>query len=218
MLHFNPGCALCLYKPETVHTLVTFLKTQFPDIALHNICCHYDPKVPAGARIVNICAGCDRRFRTLYEGVSTVSLWEILHETDSFPFPDYGGLTLSIQDPCPVRERPEVHRAVRSLLNRMNIQVVEPEHSGTRSVCCGDSFYPHLPAENIREKMRQRANAMPCDAVCVYCISCIKSMHTGGKRPRYLLDLLLGEPTEPQVTDTAEWHRTLEEYRASHTQ
>jgi len=218
MLYFNPGCALCLYKPEAVHTLIAFLKTRFPDITRHSICCHYDPNVLAGARIINVCAGCDRRFRTLYEGVSTVSLWEILDESDGFPFPDYSGMTLSIQDPCPVRERPEVHRAVRSLLGKMNIQVSEPVHAGTRSICCGDSFYPHFPIEEIHEKMRKRANIMPCDQVCVYCVSCIKSMHIGGKVPRHLLDLLLGESTEPQVTNTVAWHTLLEEYRALHMQ
>jgi len=98
----------------------------------------------------------------------------------------------------------------------MNIQVIEPEHSGTCSICCGDSFYPHLPVAEIHKKMRKRADAMPCDEVCVYCVSCIKSMHIGRKRPRHLLDLLLGESTEPQVTDTVAWHTLLEGYRALH--
>jgi len=123
MVYFNPGCALSLYKPEMAQTLLAFLKTQFDNISLHTICCHYDPKVPAGARIINVCAGCDRRSRTLYEGVSTISLWEVFDETDRFPFPNYGGIAISIQDPCPIRDRPEIHRAVRSLLYKMNMQV-----------------------------------------------------------------------------------------------
>lgn len=37
---------------------------------------------------------------------------------------------------------------------------------------------------------------MPCEEVVVYCASCITSMSVGGKRPRYLLDLLFGEDTD----------------------
>lgn len=52
--------------------------------------------------------GCDRRFRTLYEGISTSSLWELLNESDNFPFPDYKGMEVSIRDPCPVRNTPAI--------------------------------------------------------------------------------------------------------------
>jgi len=137
---------------------------------------------------------------------------------DYFPFADYQQISLSIQDPCPVRGRPEVHRAVRSLLGKMNIQVVEPVRFGERSVCCGDSFYPRLSIEEVHNKMCERGAAMSCDEVCVYCVSCIKSMHIGNKRPRYLLDLLMGEATEPQECNTEKWHEQLREYRAMHTQ
>ena len=80
-----------------------------------------------GSVIVNVCAGCDRRFRTLYNGISTISLWEALVALDNFPFPDYHGMEVSVHDPCPVRNAPAVHRAVRELLKRMNIRVREAE-------------------------------------------------------------------------------------------
>ena len=216
MIYFNPGCALNLYKPEMEQRLLTFLETQYDKVSLHSICCHYDPKVPKGSKIINVCAGCDRRFRSFYEGVSTISLWEVVDAADSFPFPNYQGLTLSIQDPCPVRKRPDVHRAVRSLLKKMNIQLLEPAEHSEKSVCCGDSFYHKLSAEEVHEKRVARANAMPCDEVCVYCVSCINSMHVAGKKPRHLVDLLMGESTKPREYDTARWHELLKEYRASH--
>ncbi len=57
---------------------------------------------------------------------------------------------------------------------------------------------------------------MPCDDVCVYCVSCIKSMHIGGKNPRHLIDLLMGESTEPQISDTIKWHEQLQDYIEEH--
>ena len=214
--YFNPGCALSIYKPETEARILGLLQPIYPCIQPHRICCRHDPQLEAGSLIINVCPGCDRRFRSLYPGISTLSLWEALDSTDAFPYPDYHGLKLSVHDACPVREKPQIHQAVRSLLKRMNIEVVEAARHGTRSVCCGDSFYPDLPTEKVHQQMRKRAHSMPCEEVCVYCVSCIKSMHIGGKRPRYLIDLLMGEVTDPQVYDTVQWHDQIQEYIDRH--
>ena len=161
-----------------------YLQTYEPQIQLHQICCCHNPCLPTGSVIINVCAGCDRRFRTLYDGISTISLWELLCRQDQFPFPDYHGMEVSIHDPCPVRNTPAVHRAVRELLGKMNIKVVETEKRGENSICCGDSLYPHHSMEEIRSAMKRRADSMPCSRVVVYCVSCIKAMHIcPSKRP-----------------------------------
>jgi Fe-S oxidoreductase len=166
--------------------------------------------------IINVCAGCDKRFSALSGGVSTVSFWEVMDKFDTFEYPNYKGLQMSLHDPCPIRGKPQVHKAARSLLKKMNIEVVEAEFHAGASVCCGDSFYPSLPVDEVRAKMKERAASMPCENVAVYCVSCIKSMHIGGKTPRHLLDLLLGEETFPQVFDIAAWHQQVKEYRDTH--
>ncbi len=214
--YFNPGCALSIYKPELENRLLKFLNENYGEVELHKICCRHDPRLPEGSLIINVCAGCDRRFRSLYEGVSTISLWEMLAGMGAFPYPDYQGQRMSVHDACPVREKTQVHQAVRNLLRKMNIDIVEAEFSGTRSVCCGDDSYPKLPVEQVQEQMKKRADMMPCDDVCVYCVSCIKSMHIGGRTPRHLIDLLTGETTEPQIYDTVEWHKQLQDYIDAH--
>ena len=211
--HFNPGCALSIYKPEMEHKLLKFLNENYSSLEMHNICCCHDPKLAAGSKVVNVCAGCDKRFGGLYEGITTVSLWEVLDNLEGFPYPDYRGAEMTLHDPCPIRGKPEVHKAVRSLLGKMNIKIIEAEHHSARSICCGDSFYPSLPVEEVNERMKQRAAAMPCEDVCVYCVSCIKAMHIGGKKPRYLVDLLMNEKTDPQTYNTVEWHAQLQVYR-----
>ncbi|MDF2942199.1 MAG: hypothetical protein K0S01_1057 [Herbinix sp.] len=214
--YFNPGCALSIYKPNMENIILKFLNENYGKVILHKICCHHDPQVEADALIINVCAGCDRRFRSLYEGISTISVWEVFDGLDSFPYPDYEGLKLSVHDACPVRNKPQVHQAVRNLLKKMNIEVVETKLNGTHSVCCGDDFYPKLPIEQIHQKMKERAASMPCEEVCVYCVSCIKSMYIGGKTPRHLMDLLMGEATEPKIYDTVQWHEQLQDYIKEH--
>jgi Fe-S oxidoreductase len=213
---FAPGCALMLYKPELAHKITSFLNGRFGDISEHHICCRHEPHLAPGTRVINVCAGCDRRFRSLYQGVSTISLWEVLAESPDFPFPDYHGLTMSVHDACPTRTEERVHIAVRALLGHMNITVIEPERTKTNAVCCGDSFFGTLPVDEVKEQMKRRASQMPAENVAVYCVSCVKAMHIGGKTPRHLVDLLFREPTDIGVFEPDAWHSQLQEYIGAH--
>lgn len=213
---YAPGCALMIYKPDLAKKVVDFLNQVSGDIAEHLICCRHDPKLQAGTKVINTCAGCDRRYRELYERISTISLWEIIAESKSFPFPDYYGIEMSIHDACPTRTEARVHQAVRKLLARMNIKIIEPEHTRTQATCCGDSFFGVLSSEEVQEQMKRRAAEMPVDQVVVYCISCIKAMHIGGRHPRYLVDLLFGENTCIGTYEPKEWHDELQNFINTH--
>jgi Fe-S oxidoreductase len=213
---FAPGCALMIYKPDLGRKMLEFLNKDAGGIAEHLICCRHEPCLAAPTRIINVCAGCDRRYRELYEGVDTVSLWEVLAESGTFPFPDYAGKEMTILDACPTRDQARVHDAVRALLKRMNIKVVEPEKTRAKGTCCGDSFYGSLPAEQVKERMKQRAGEMPAEDVVVYCVSCCKAMHIGGRRPRYILDLLYAEATVPGTFEPDQWHAEIDAFIAAH--
>lgn len=213
---YAPGCALMIYKPELAKKVLQFLNKNHGEIHEHLTCCRHEPKLEGGTRIINTCPGCDRRYRELYDGISTISLWEILAESDTFPFPDYNGMEMTIHDACPTRTEERVHISIRKLLDRMNIRIIEPKNTRTKSKCCGDSFYGKLPLELVKEQMVKRSDEMPCDNVVVYCISCIKSMHIGGKKPRYIIDLLFGEETEIGTYETDAWHEELQKFIDEH--
>jgi Fe-S oxidoreductase len=218
---YAPGCALMLYKPHLAERILAFLNEDAAaaggaPVAEHLTCCRHEPGLAPGTRVVNTCAGCDRRYRELYEGVTTVSLWEVLADSETFPFPDHAGAEMAIHDACPTRTETRVHDAVRRLLERMNVTVVEPSATRTRAVCCGDSFFGQLPDEQVKAQMRKRADAMPASDVVVYCVSCVKAMHIGGKRPRYLVDLLFAEETSPATFEPAPWHAELEAFIEAH--
>ena len=213
---YAPGCALVLYKSHLAEKVLAHLRADDPGIASLLTCCRHDPHLEPGSVVINTCAGCDRRYRELYEGVSTVSLWEVLAADATFDFPDYHGAEMAIHDACPTRTEERVHTAVRALLEKMNIAVVEPKSTRTRAVCCGDSFLGELPVERVKELMVKRADSMPREDVVVYCVSCVKAMRIGGKRPRYLVDLLFAEDTEPQEFEPVPWHAALDEFIAEH--
>jgi hypothetical protein len=98
----------------------------------------------------------------------------------------------------------------------MNISLAEPKNTGTKSICCGDSFYGVIPTEKVKQQMIKRTSEMPLDDVVVYCISCVKSVYIGGKRPHYLIDLLFEDETVPKTYDPDKWHKELDEYIEKH--
>jgi Fe-S oxidoreductase len=213
---YAPGCALLIYKPKLAGKVLATLNKELGDIPEHHICCRHNPNLEIGTQVINTCPGCDRRYRELYDGVSTLSLWEILAESKTFQFPDYNGLEMSIHDACPTRSEDRVHNAIRKLLEKMNIKIIEPKNTRKKAICCGDSFYETLPVERVKEQMKKRSDEMPCDNVVVYCISCIKSMYIGGKKPRYIIDLLFGEETTIGTFDPDAWHDELQKFIEEH--
>lgn len=213
---FAPGCALMLYKPELAYKLHTILKQNLGEMDMLMTCCHHDPQFTEKTEVINICPGCDKRFRSDYTNTSTISLWEILAENDFIAFPNYESLCMSIIDACPTRDQERVHDAIRKVIGKMNITLVEPKNTKTKSTCCGDSFYGLIPVEKVKEQMVKRTSEMPVDNVIVYCVSCIKSVYIGGKSPRYLIDLLFNEGTIPKTYEPDEWHKELDVYMEKH--
>jgi len=216
LCYFNPGCALSIYKPEAEHKLLELLNKSFGTVQMHNICCHHEPSLPKGSTIINNCSGCDRRFRSLYDGIVTVTIWEVLDSIESLELPDHTGLTLSVHDSCSFRHKPQVHEAVRSLLCKMNISIIESEFCKTSSICCGDNLYPHVSIEEVTAFQKKRAAQMPCEDVAVYCVSCINSMAVGKKIPHHMVDLVLNEKTEPMETRIDLYHDALHKYIDAH--
>ncbi|MEI6173043.1 MAG: (Fe-S)-binding protein [Bacteroidota bacterium] len=213
---FAPGCALMLYKPELAAKLHDILDKNLGPVEKMMDCCHHDPLVATETEVINVCPGCDKRFGKDYPKTSTISLWEILAEQDFFPFPDHHGRQMTILDACPTRNNEKVHAAIRILLEKMNISLVEPRNTRTKGTCCGDSFYGVIPTEKVKEQMIKRSSEMPLEDVVVYCVSCIKSIHIGGKHPQYLVDLLFADETLPKTFEPDDWHRELAEYMEQH--
>jgi Fe-S oxidoreductase len=205
-----------LYKPELAYKIHDLLNNNAGNIEMLMTCCQHDPSPDVPSQVINVCPGCDKRFRADYKNCSTISLWEVLAEAEWFDFPDYKNRSMTIIDACPTRDQFRVHEAIRKLLRRMNINLVEPEKTRERSTCCGDSFYGTIPTVKVKEQMIKKANELPIDDVIVYCVSCSCSIYNGGKKPHYLPDLLFGEETFPHITDPDAWHDQLRCYIEKH--
>jgi len=215
-LFFAPGCALMLYKPELAEKILRQLNQSMGKVELLLTCCQHDPKLPDNSKVINVCPGCDKRFSKDYNGVSTISLWEVINENSFFEYPDYKGREMSIIDACPTREVSIVQNSIRDLLLKMNITLVEPHNTRKESTCCGDVYYGSMPTVKVKELMIEKAAEMPVNDIVVHCVSCIMAVCNGGKNPHYLADLLFNEDSLPETYDLDKWHGELTQYIGIH--
>ena len=213
---FAPGCALLLYKPDLAQAVHSFLCSCLGEMEMLLTCCRHTPPLLDGTTVINVCPGCDRRYRTDYHTSGTVSVWEVFAQNDRFAFPDYGHERMTIIDACPTRDQVRVHEAVRDLASKMRIDIVEPQWTRRNATCCGDAFHGVIPTDRVVAQMHRKAHEMPADEIVVYCVSCIKAMFVGGKHPRYLLDLLFSEDTVPQTVEPDAWHSELDAFIEEH--
>jgi len=213
---FAPGCALMLYKPYLADKLHAILNENLGKMDVLTTCCRHEPQLTFKTEVINICPGCDKRYRNNYQQTTTISLWEILAGSDFFSFPDYNGKVMSVIDACPTRDQERVHSAIRTLFKKMNITIIEPQHTMTKSTCCGDSFYGEISTELVKKQMIKRTAEMPVEDVVVYCVSCSKSVFIGGKKPHYMIDLLFDEATIPGTVEPEQWHKEIDEFIDKH--
>ncbi len=213
---YVPGCALMCYKPRLAEQLKEVLEAHYGPVETMLSCCFNRPQLEPGTRILTPCTTCAQTYRKHYPDCETIWVLEEMLSWEDFPFPDYGGEEMSVQDTCSGRTDDRYLNTVRALLERMNIRVIEAEKSGKKGRCCGQLLYGRQPMEKVEAYMKGRAAEMPCENVVTYCASCNRAMNIGGRQSRFLLDLMWGEPTQIDDVDIVGWNTSLAKFRATH--
>ena len=149
---FFPGCSLASYTPELTRAAHAWLQSQGMALGFTDLCCgkplaslglesrqdqlhqHLLSKLrAAGAtRIVTVCANCHASLAGNLEGIEVVSLYKLLREAGVRVS---GTQSLTVHDSCADRESGEFAADVRALLG--DHLVLEMEHSGRDTICCG---------------------------------------------------------------------------------
>ena len=213
---YAPGCALMIHKPRLAEKLKTVIEEIYGPMDTLLSCCFNTPELEEGTCIITPCSTCNNRYRTLYKDCTSSYFLATLAESETFPFPDYQGISMSIQDTCSGRTDDLYLNAIRKLLKRMNINIVEAEKSGKRGKCCGQTLYGKATQEKVETFMKNRAQEMPEENVVVYCASCIQGISLGNKKARFIIDLLFNETTEPDHSGIISWNNRLGDFRKTH--
>lgn len=212
-LVFFPGCSLMSLGEESVMQLYDILLKSYPKMKLSGFCCGKPSKHIWGGKkfksriekikkhhkgtIYTACPNCFKTFGD--EGFKVESIWPVVDEY----FPEeklniYDQEQITIHDPCTARNNVKDHDAVRSIMNKMGISVVEFDNSRTKTLCCGkiNMTMALNPEKGIRI-LEKRVSQCKTDKIASYCASCVHSFGMAGKQGFYISELLLKKKNSP---------------------
>lgn len=205
---YFPSCNFTAASPAAAKKIQEYLKSRMPTAG----CCRRDKTpYPPGSTAVYFCQACRETLESNGSGLNTQNLFVYLNQDPDFPWPDYAGLTVNVQDCWRDRFHPEIFDAVRSVLAKMNVKVVEIDENRQRSVFCGNlhfepkkpenqrlaAQYPgipiyQMPPEVEKALMAEQVEKYTCPLTVCACNRCVKGVVTGGGQAVHLLELAMG--------------------------
>ena len=208
---FFPGCALTGSRPRV--TLQTYARLQrvFPDLGMVLDCCT-KPSHDLGdqayfntmfgemtvwlrsqgiARVLVACPNCQQIFSKYAEDIETRSVYEVL-PLEPVADGDTAPPRISLHDPCVSRFFDQTQNAVRGLLKEQGFELSEPEHSGRRTLCCGEGGAVGCVSPERARVWTERATGEAGGQPLVsYCAACTQKLARKNPGPAsHLLDLV----------------------------
>lgn len=213
---YFPSCNFTRQAPELSARIKAFLSERGVEITG---CCRVNHKALApDCMALTICQTCRIIIEENHPDARCMSVFEYLDGLADFPFPDYGGEAMTVQDCYRAKNHPGERAAVRSLMRKMNINVVElpgreeeidfdgawmfrPVMEGNRKLApetfgrVEKDLRPESP-EWVERYLREYCGRFETARVACYCNSCLAGLERGlpeGKRAAHLAELLFPE-------------------------
>ena len=166
-----------------------------------------------GDEVFSLCHNCNNIIEEVHPEIHVRSLWELIDSDERFPFPDYRGMQVTVQDCWRSRDRKEEQDAIRSLLKKMGIDYAEIGANREKTDFCGASLYrpqpprnprlapkhyvegaeglfiPHTSEEQVR-LMEDYCKQYPTETVVCYCHYCLEGLKMGKVDGRHIAQLL----------------------------
>jgi Fe-S oxidoreductase len=204
-----PGCTLPGTRPDKVLKLFEHLKQSVPVLGIVLDCCtkpsHDLGRIDRfqsmfdemegylsanGVRHVLVaCPNCYKVFKQHAATLSVRTVYELLAK-DGMPKRAAVSGTVTVHDPCSVRNEDSIHGAVRELIARTGLTVEEMKHHGKKTVCCGEGgSVGFLAPELARNWSGIRAGEAAGRRIISYCAGCVNFLD-GVTPATHILDLI----------------------------
>ena len=122
---YFPGCHYTLHSPQNSRKIRDWLRQKY-GIRPMGCCSVHLGRVRPNDRAIYVCPTCGAFIDEYAPQAEGLSVWEILQNDDTFPWPDCRGERMTVQDCWRMRENRSLQKAVRAILHRMNVETVEP--------------------------------------------------------------------------------------------
>lgn len=177
---------------------------------------HYQ-EFSSDATMVYVCHNCAAIFQETRPEIRQLSLWELILSDQEFVFPDYAHEKMTLQDCWRAHDNRAEQDAVRALMRKMNIDIVEQDENFDKTQFCGISLYEPSPARNLKlaprrfvehasgkfiphtkeaqiDLMQKHGQKITTEKVVAYCHYCVKGLKLGRKQARHIANLLFNGP------------------------
>ncbi len=205
---YFPSCNFTKASPEAARRLKACLAEKMPVAG----CCRAgDLPCHAGDTALYFCQACRETLEQQHGQFALENLFVWLDRQNGFPWPDYAGLTVNVQDCWRDRAHPEIFDSVRSLLRKMRVSIKELDENRENSSFCGNLHFetkkpenaallkrfPGLPIykmpEDVQRKlMAEQVEKYTCPITVTYCNRCTTGVAMGGGRGIHLMELAMG--------------------------
>lgn len=216
MIYF-PSCKFTAKYPKLSKAVKNYMKERF--CAETAGCCRpILNKVTNEDTLIYVCNTCATFFKESTSAKKIVSLWELILEDQDFVYPDYEGCVMTVQDCWRTYDDRGEQDAVREVLRRMNIQIIELKENFEKTRFCGYSLYEPLPprydelapkrlgreAEGLfashtqgekEQLMKEYCKQFTTEDVVCYCVACVNGINLGGRNGIHLAQLLFPDTT-----------------------
>lgn len=173
---------------------------------------HFE-KFPAGSTMISLCHNCATIFEERHAEILRKSLWEFILEDKNFSYPNFHGEKITVQDCWRSKENISEQNAVREIMRRMNIEVVELEKNHEQTDFCGYSLYQPQPPRNAKlapkrfvenakgffqehtqeekiQLMKNYCSQIKTEKIFAYCHYCVRGLKLGGAKTFHLAEVL----------------------------
>ncbi len=211
MYIYYPSCNFMKTSMQTEKKVKTYLKNHFN--INHTKCCQYEDLSSLRKYIgITVCQACNETIQKREPNIKRISIWEFIDQDSNFIFPDFHGEKMILQDCFRDRTNTSAYKAVRSVMCKMNIEVIELENNQENANFCGLLHYEpintklkelwakydyckpsHLPIEIQKRFMEEHVSLYQNHKVVCYCNSCLRGILKGGGNGFHLLDLVMKE-------------------------
>lgn len=209
--YYYPSCKFTAFSPKTSEQISDYLAKRY-GMTIQGCCRPAHALMTEDDTAYCVCNTCSAICSE--DSPATVkSIWELLQNDDDFPFPDLHHETMTLQDCWRCYDRREEQDAVRAILRKINVDVIELKENFEKTKFCGTSlhiplvqanadFAPKRFVENAagmfipkteeeqKALMVEHCSKIKTDKVICYCVPCTNGIRKGGKQGIHLMDLL----------------------------
>lgn len=211
MIYYFPSCNFKKAHADVSEKICAYLTAK--NVKILGCCRVSQDLLKEGDTILTNCTNCAIITNELSPNTQEKSVYEFILEDDDFPWKDFHGEEISVQDCWKAHKKAGAQNAVRKCLEKMNIKAVEIEENFEKTKFCGiwnlsevtplnmktaprlfkeigEKYTTVLSEEEKLKKMRDQVARHKTDRTLVYCNTCESGLKLGEGKPVHLAELI----------------------------